>query len=101
MSNMEKNNIYNPPKLAEFFFKLFLRYEDTDHRLGDLQEIYEHKLISEGRLKASTWYWLQIILSIPHFLFNNIFWEAAMFKNYIKVAFRNIYKTKFYTELLK
>ncbi len=88
-----------PPKLAENILFLFLRYEDSEHRLGDYRESFEYITQEKGYWNAVKWYWLQVIFSIPHFIINSIQWGGSMLSNYIKIALRNLYRTKLYSIL--
>lgn len=89
----------HPPKLAEFIFRLFLRSEDAEHRLGDLNEMFEYFIKNEGYKKAFVWYWVQVITSIPKLIINEFYWGGSMLSNYFKIAFRNLYRTKLYSIL--
>ncbi len=86
-----------PPFFAELLLKQFLRQNDATHRLGDFEEAYHLKEKISGRIRAKTWYWAQVFLSLPDLINNSIYWSAAMLKNYIKVAFRNIARYKLYS----
>ncbi|MBU2491436.1 MAG: ABC transporter permease [Bacteroidetes bacterium] len=89
----------NPPKFAGLLFKAFLRWDDAEHRLGDLDEVFHYKLSSSSYLTASLWYWIQVLKSIPSLIINEFYWGGSMIQNYIKIAFRNLYKTKLYSVL--
>ncbi len=88
-----------PPKIAEIILCFFLRDVDSEHRLGDYSESYKYIYSTEGYLNALRWYWFQVIFSIPHFIFNTFNWGTSMLLNYIKIALRNLYKTKLYAIL--
>ena len=93
----ENNKKANPPKLAEFILKLFLRGEDAEHRLGDLNEMFEYTRVNQNEKKAVHLYWMQVIKSIPELTKNKFYWDAGMFKNYFKIATRNLLKYKGYS----
>lgn len=93
------NRKNSPPKLAEILFKSFLRSEDSEHRLGDLNEMFEYFMKNEGYKKAFVWYWVQVITSIPKLIINEFYWGGSMLSNYFKIAFRNLYRTKLYSIL--
>jgi len=87
----------NPPKLAEWILRRI--YPDRGHftSVGDFQEEYLEFYRSSGPFKANLWYWMQIAKSIPGFIRNKTHWNAVMFKNYLKIVFRNTRKQKAYT----
>ncbi len=89
----------NPPKIAEYVLFFFLRYEDSEHRLGDYKESFEYISAESNYWKAARWYWLQVLLSIPHYILNIFYWGGSMLANYIKIALRNLYNTKLYAIL--
>ena len=62
--------------------------------IGDLEEEYSVLAETEGNSHALLWYWKLILISIPSFLHNKLYWSMAMFKNYFKIAFRNILRNK-------
>ena len=92
-----KDKKYNPPFLAELILKTLLDKDNMDHRLGDFNEIYERTAIKYGLVYAIAWYWFYVIRSIPKLISNRYMWGISMFKNYFKVALRNMLKHKFYS----
>ena len=88
-----------PPKFAGLLFKSFLRWEDSEHRLGDIDEVFYFKLSTSSYFSAVLWYWVQIIKSVPKLILNEFYWGGTMLTNYIKIAFRSLYKSKLYTSL--
>ncbi len=86
-----------PPKLAEKILSK-LQYDDVwKTTLGDFEEYYQYKLEREGIKAANRWYWQQVIKYAPSKVIHKIYWGAAMFKNYLKIAFRNIKNQKSYS----
>ena len=65
--------------------------------LGDAEEEYRLIRMEKGRLPADLWYLFQIIKPIPFFTQFTITWSFKIYKNYFKVAFRNLLKNKFYS----
>jgi len=62
--------------------------------LGDLDELYSEIAEREGNGKAMRWYWFQIMRTLPKAVNNSIIWSMEMFKNYLKISFRNLKKHK-------
>ena len=65
--------------------------------LGDLEEEYSEIVKYASKDKAKFWFWFQILKSLPAFTKHKIYWSAQMFKNYMKIALRNIKKHKGYS----
>jgi len=85
------------PFIASLLFRLFLPKEDNIFLSGDFKEIYLHLFKIEGRFAAWRWFWWQILISVPHFISQSILWRMSMFKNYFKIALRNLKKYKGYS----
>jgi len=85
------------PLLGRIFLWLALDDEDLIELSGDFNEAYLYKKQSEGLFKAQAWYWMMLLKSIPSFLCAKICWRVVMFRNFLKIALRNLYKTKFYS----
>jgi len=64
--------------------------------LGDLNETF-YSISQSGITKAKIWYWSEVIKSVLPLFGNNIYWGANMFKNYIKMGYRNIIGDKVYS----
>ena len=94
MNSTKKNT---PPKLAQFILSVTSREQNRSAVLGDFQEFFQEIYQDKGPLAARWWYWRQALLSVPGFLKFTIYWSLVMIKNYLKVAFRNLLKSKFYT----
>ena len=83
-----------PPALAVWILSRITRGEDRLSIKSDFSEIYEELAMKEGSFKALKWYWTQVLRSIPMFLIKNFYWRVVMFKNYVKIAVRNIKRHK-------
>ena len=91
------NKQLRPPKLANRLLGFFLREKENSEKLGDLEEGFWIKAEEVGIIKAKLWYLWQTIIAIPVCLKNSITWGLIMFKNYFKIAFRNVLKQKGYS----
>lgn len=85
------------PKFAERIARAVFKPGVNKYVSGDLEE--EFKLIENesGRRKAVFWYRKQILLSFLPYLVRNIYWSITMFKSYLKISFRNLFKHKIYS----
>jgi len=88
---------YNPPKIGEWILKRISQEEDRISITGDLGEVFRHMMQNDGLLKAYLWYWFQVIISVPPFINYSMSWSFTMFKNYFKIALRNIRNQKGYS----
>ncbi|MFC2157005.1 ABC transporter permease [Acidobacteriota bacterium] len=86
-----------PPKVAEWLLRRFVRTEEQFEKLGDFEEGYRSQSWALTRPKAQFWYWGQVLVAIPSFVKNFTYWSLAMFKNYIKIALRNLTRQKGYS----
>ena len=59
-----------------------------------MDEYYSDILKEKGVIRARLWYWNQALTSLQMFTYNQIYWSLVMFKNYLKVAFRNFKRHK-------
>jgi putative ABC transport system permease protein len=96
---MNKKRIKSPPKLAEWLLKAIANKNNNSAIIGDLEEEYYQKVKSRGITFAWLWYWFLILISLPSFFTQTIYWSGAMFKNYIKIAFRNIRRYKVFSSI--
>ncbi len=87
----------NEKRLPVWGSKICKQMLPPEVRAGALQDFELTYLeISEdkGRISANTWFYMQIIQLMPTFLFERVMRSISMFKNYLKIAFRNIKKHK-------
>jgi len=89
-----KKNQSKRSKLGFWFLRKMLVENGHSSLAGDFEEIYSTIAKDEGTFRAICWYWGQIIKSTPSYLKNSILWSAIMFKNYFKIALRNLIKHK-------
>ncbi|MCP4727321.1 MAG: ABC transporter permease, partial [bacterium] len=92
-----KENTKKIPRLAAWLIERILPGYDRMSLHGDFDEMYFEKLKEKGVFKAKIWLWSQIFRSIPKFLKKSFYWSVIMFKNYLKVAFRNLIRQKYYS----
>lgn len=99
-----------PPHLAQKLLKWFAGKSDLEDIQGDLDEVYNYQRTNNGRWKADLSYWTQVFSLLfsyglkkrkkgasysTHYYKNSM----TMFKNYFKIAFRNLKKQKTFTTI--
>jgi putative ABC transport system permease protein len=67
--------------------------------VGDYEEIFQEMVNAYGFRSARSWYWSQVLKSLPMFATNFICGSVDMLKNYFKLAYRNILRHKRYAFL--
>ena len=82
------------PSLATKLLKGFTSYDEDFNIITTIQDIYKHKLETDGKHKANIWYWRQVLCSIPRSVYSIFIWKVAMLLNHLKIAFRNIQRSK-------
>ncbi len=87
----------NTPIIATWLFKIILPGNDLEYLLGDYETVYKYISDKNGSISAWLWYWSQLFKSAPTYIFLFLYWRVSMFKNYLKIAIRNIIKYKGYT----
>jgi putative ABC transport system permease protein len=82
----------------EALLKKMLSHEYTEGAIGDLWEIYSARAAG-GRWRARVWLGLQISASLFVLFKTKLYGSVAMFKNYFRMAFRNLNKHRGYTSI--
>ena len=82
------------PGVIRRLIRFFLRSEDAEGREAEFDELFEEASRERGPKSARRAYRFQFFLSLPGLVTNFIAWEAAMLKNYLTIAWRNIGKNK-------
>jgi len=97
----KKNNAKpsRPPRLASRLLARISGPTSGPSIVGDYEETYQEQADEYGSNAARHWYWSQVLKSLPMFTVNLIFGSAAMLKNYLKLAYRNIVRHKRYAFL--
>ncbi|MFC1724546.1 ABC transporter permease [candidate division KSB1 bacterium] len=92
----ENKTSHKLSSMSEYLIKKIFK-DKGETRLGDFIEVYNNLVEKKGLLKAKLWFWLYILRSVPELLKSLFFWRAYMFKNYSKIAIRNIKRQKFFS----
>jgi putative ABC transport system permease protein len=83
-----------PPKLPEYLMSRMFPDEDFYTTISDLEEEFLHLLSEKGSFYAKLWYWLQLLPAFAYSFTHKTKWSFIMFKNYLKIAFRNLKRQK-------
>jgi putative ABC transport system permease protein len=101
----------HPPSLARKFFQLIAGAAHVDDLLGDLDEWFYINLKTQSPRKAKLLYWKQVLsLSLSYAMkkrkrdarfsnYSSSSFSVDMLRNYVKVAFRNLYQYKYFSIL--
>ncbi len=85
------------PRIAIWLLKQLVVNIDHNSLVGDFEEIYQSRFQNHGHVGANIWLWGQILKLVPSLLRNSIYWSIFMFANYLKIALRNLNKSKGYS----
>ena len=88
-----------PPRFPRWLLYQLKRYQTKYCISGDLEEAFYETVQERGYYFACLWFWYQCIFCLSKYLQNQIYWSAAMFINYLKIAFRNLWKNKVYSSI--
>lgn len=89
-----------PPRWAEWLLYWFSNNKEVEFLAGDLEELYLERSAKKGALKANLHYIKDVAdMARPFNLFKNknSITGYGMYKNYLKIAFRNMLKSKVYS----
>ena len=87
----------NPPRIASWMVSRYSMAYQRGNALGDLEELYIQHIEESGKKQADLWYWNQALKSIPHLVHSFCYWRWTMLKNHMKIAWRNISRSKLFT----
>ncbi|MCP4724172.1 MAG: FtsX-like permease family protein [bacterium] len=87
---------HKPPRIL-WILRLFIERRMAASLKWNFEEIYNDHYIKKGRMAALKWFWGHFFSSLPAIINRSIYWSAVMFKNYLKIALRNIKRSKGYT----
>src|ERR1700754_325215 len=98
-----KGQTPTPPRLAQRLLLSFLRDDLVEEVSGDLDEQFYSNLEKKSLRKARLNYWLQVLHYIRPFAIrktNSVQQNhIAMFRNYFKIAWRNMSRQKTYSAI--
>ena len=86
-----------PPLIFAWLMERLLDSRVRYAALGDFEERFRAVARSRGRRRACAFFLIQLVLLVPPYLNNLVYWSIEMLKNYLKTALRNIEKHKLHT----
>lgn len=94
----------NPPEFVLKFFRWFCHPDLAKYIEGDLIELFQERTQQYGPSRAKWIFVIDVILLIrPDIIRSSIGFNSnnnyAMFKNYLKIGYRNLWKDRFYTSI--
>jgi putative ABC transport system permease protein len=95
---MHKIKEPQPSRFSQWLIKKIFK-DEGEVKLGDFIEIYSTLAEEKGRLHARLRFWWYLIRSIPEYFKDSLHMGGSMFKNYIKIAFRNLKRNKGYSAI--
>ncbi|MFC1724408.1 ABC transporter permease [candidate division KSB1 bacterium] len=90
-------NRIQPPRTALWILKRLISEQDRSYLYDELLSDFNYFCKDKGKIKRILWFWKQLCKSLPAMLLEKAIWSFIMFKNYLKIAFRNIRKNKVYS----
>ena len=63
---------------------------------GDVEELYQSWKKEKGRAVAQGLLWIQVLRTVPHYIYHRLYWSWIMLKNYLKIAVRSLKRRKTY-----
>jgi putative ABC transport system permease protein len=87
----------SPPRLAVWLVKRLERYQTNHAIVDDMQEVFTMICQKQSIVSARLWYWGQSLDAVIKNTLFNLAWRLVMFKNYLKIAVRNIRRHKGFT----
>ncbi len=85
------------PRYLRRFLKLFYTGDALQEKLGDFEEFYQVTIQTKGKFKASLWCFFQVLRLLISESELSFYWNFAMFKNYVTIAFRSLKRHKIYS----
>ena len=88
---------YRPPKIFLWILRRLTVYEDFFAISGDYEIEYAAIRQYHGRVWAFLWLLWNTIQAAFYYSLFNMKWSTVMFRNYLKIAFRNVKRHKVYS----
>ncbi len=86
-----------PPVFAEMLLSRFLPAYTGKDAVGDYAEVFSAIAEEKSHFRAVLWYWSQVFKDMIMFIMSKIKQRIIMLMSYMKIAFRNLIKSKGYS----
>jgi putative ABC transport system permease protein len=86
-----------PPAAGQKFLRKILPVNEQKYITEGLEDLFAINLKERGKFLTLFWYWKEILMTTIVIIKDNLIGSTIMLKNYLKIAFRNMNKYKFYT----
>ena len=94
---MTENKRYDSPRIARMLLRLLSIYHEKHSIFEDFEETFSEIQRSVGSFKAKCWYWSNTLKSVARYLKLIVSWRITMFKNHLKIAYRNFIRHKLFS----
>jgi putative ABC transport system permease protein len=98
---MQSHEKKKPPALANWLASKCINAHLLEEFFGDLNEIYEDRISTRGRVYAKLMYWIDVLHLVIGFASFNLFKSqnnpVIMHKHYLLIALRNLTRTRIYS----
>lgn len=94
---MTFNKRHRPPRFPRWLLHRMKNYHEDYLIVGDFEETFYHIASLKGNGRADLWFWIQTVTCFFKYIVNRFYWRTVMYKNYLKIALRNIRKHKAYS----
>ncbi len=88
-----------PPRFARLIIRLLAGRARNESYLGDVDELFALRCAAGDVRRLRLWYWKEALRSLPTYGVHHLTWSCAMFKNYLKTAFRALNRQRTYSLL--
>jgi|GEM_PF-2898569 len=90
---MNQNHHHQPPQWASRLLELLIQ-DVANTPAGDYEEYYSALVNSSGLRAARRWYFGQLLRLVPERIGARIYWNMAMWRNYLTVGRRNLLRNR-------
>ena len=86
--------IKRPLEFSRCLLRIFLSRDEYLEKSGDLEEVYFCLVDEVGPIRAGLWFSYHVLKMLPVAVMSSFCWRLIMIRNYLKIALRNIAKTR-------
>ncbi|MCP4725781.1 MAG: FtsX-like permease family protein [bacterium] len=87
----------SPPAIAARILGWLLPENERFVLLGDYEELFQDRAADKSTFSAVMWYWSQILITFPEYIFESLLRSVLMIKNYLKITIRTLLKNKIFS----